>query len=192
MKIKNIIFVAKTRTYGIFVGKIYDYALIDSFSGSAGFLESPTSYVNLGSGCFHIRNMQCGVVAGLGCTGLFWTVLGCTGLYWAVLTERTTALWAVYGHFFKLEVTTLFQGGYDILVGLLERRKEQNSMETSSRCDVTLREYQPICKNPKLSFKSGGNMRRWRIATWISRTSTTTKPTIWINRRSIVKVCDSL
>ena len=28
---KNLIYVAKTRNYGIFVVKIYDYALIDSF-----------------------------------------------------------------------------------------------------------------------------------------------------------------
>ena len=28
---KNRIFVAKTRNYNIFVAKIYDYALIDSF-----------------------------------------------------------------------------------------------------------------------------------------------------------------
>ena len=30
-KTKNLIFVAKTRNYDIFVAKIYDYALIDSF-----------------------------------------------------------------------------------------------------------------------------------------------------------------
>ena len=41
------IFVAKTRIYDIFVAKIYDYALIDSFWGSAGFLDSPTSYAIL-------------------------------------------------------------------------------------------------------------------------------------------------
>ena len=35
------------RNYGIFVAKIYDYALIDSFWGSAGFLDSPTTYANL-------------------------------------------------------------------------------------------------------------------------------------------------
>ena len=46
-KIKNIIVVAKTLSYGIFVAKIYDYALIDSFWGSAGFLDSPTSYATL-------------------------------------------------------------------------------------------------------------------------------------------------
>ena len=30
-KIKNIIFVAKTRSYDIFFAEIYDYVLIDSF-----------------------------------------------------------------------------------------------------------------------------------------------------------------
>ena len=30
----NLIFVAKTRNYNIFVAKNYDYALIDSFCGS--------------------------------------------------------------------------------------------------------------------------------------------------------------
>ena len=38
----------KTRNYDIFVVKIYDYALIDSFSGSAGLIDSPTSYATLG------------------------------------------------------------------------------------------------------------------------------------------------
>ena len=33
--------------YGIFVAKIYDYALIDSFWGSAGLTDSPTSYAKL-------------------------------------------------------------------------------------------------------------------------------------------------
>ena len=47
MKIRNIFFVAKTRSYGIFVVKIYGYALIDSFWGTAGFLDSPTSYATL-------------------------------------------------------------------------------------------------------------------------------------------------
>ena len=41
------IFVAKTRIYDIFVAKIYDSALIDSFLGSAGFLDSPTSYATV-------------------------------------------------------------------------------------------------------------------------------------------------
>ena len=44
---KTPIFVAKTRNYDIFVAKIYDYALIDSFWGSAGFIDSPTSYATL-------------------------------------------------------------------------------------------------------------------------------------------------
>ena len=43
IKIKNIIFVAKTRNYGIFVVKIYDYALIDSFWGSVGFIDNAAS-----------------------------------------------------------------------------------------------------------------------------------------------------
>ena len=47
IKIKNLIFVAKTHSYGIFVAKIYDYTLIDTFWGSAGFLDSPTSYATL-------------------------------------------------------------------------------------------------------------------------------------------------
>ena len=33
-------FVMKARNYGIFVAKIYDYALIDSFWGSAGLIDS--------------------------------------------------------------------------------------------------------------------------------------------------------
>ena len=37
----------KTGSYGFFVAKIYDYVLIDSFRGSAGFLASPTSFVTL-------------------------------------------------------------------------------------------------------------------------------------------------
>ena len=41
------IIVAKTHNYNIFVVEIYDYVLIDSFWGSAGFLDSPTSYANL-------------------------------------------------------------------------------------------------------------------------------------------------
>ena len=40
---KNVIFVAKTHNNDIFVAKIYDYALIDSFGGSAGLTDSPTS-----------------------------------------------------------------------------------------------------------------------------------------------------
>ena len=43
IKIKNIIFVAKTGNYDIFVAKICDYKLIDSFRGSAGIIYSPTS-----------------------------------------------------------------------------------------------------------------------------------------------------
>ena len=41
-------FCSKNRSYGIFVAKNYDYALIDSFWGSAGFLDSLTSYATLG------------------------------------------------------------------------------------------------------------------------------------------------
>ena len=44
---KNLIYVAKTRNYGIFVAKIYDYALIDSFWGFPGFIDSPASYATL-------------------------------------------------------------------------------------------------------------------------------------------------
>ena len=47
IKIKNIIFVAKTSNYVIFVVKIYDSALIDSFRGSAGIIDSPTSYATV-------------------------------------------------------------------------------------------------------------------------------------------------
>ena len=43
----NKIFVAKTRNYDIFVAKIYDYALIDSFWGFPRFINSPTSYATL-------------------------------------------------------------------------------------------------------------------------------------------------
>ena len=41
------IFVPKTRNYNIFVAKIYDYALIDSFRGFRRFIDSPTSYATL-------------------------------------------------------------------------------------------------------------------------------------------------
>ena len=44
---KNLILVAKTRNYDIFVAKIYDYALIDSFWGFPGFIDSLTSYATL-------------------------------------------------------------------------------------------------------------------------------------------------
>ena len=44
---KTPIFVAKTRNYDIFVAKIYDYALIDSFGGFPGFIDSLTSYATL-------------------------------------------------------------------------------------------------------------------------------------------------
>ena len=44
---KTPIFVAKTRNYDIFVTKIYDYALIDSFWGFPRFIDSPTSYATL-------------------------------------------------------------------------------------------------------------------------------------------------
>ena len=44
------IFVAKTRNYDIFVAKIYDYALIDSFWGFPRILDSPTSYATLSQG----------------------------------------------------------------------------------------------------------------------------------------------
>ena len=35
------------RNYDIFVAKIYDYALIDSFWGFPRFIDSPTSYATL-------------------------------------------------------------------------------------------------------------------------------------------------
>ena len=44
---KKPIFVAKTRNYDIFVAKIYDYLLIDSFWGFPGFIDSPASYATL-------------------------------------------------------------------------------------------------------------------------------------------------
>ena len=44
---KTPIFVAKMRNYDIFVTKIYDYALIDSFLGFPGLIDSPTSYATL-------------------------------------------------------------------------------------------------------------------------------------------------
>ena len=47
MYFKNVIFVAKTCKYGIFVAKIYKYALIDRFQGSAGFLDSAASLAAL-------------------------------------------------------------------------------------------------------------------------------------------------
>ena len=40
-------FVAKARIYCIFVAKTYDYRFFDSFWGSAGFIDSPTSYAIL-------------------------------------------------------------------------------------------------------------------------------------------------
>ena len=45
-KIKTF-FVAKTRNYDIFVAKIYDYLLIDSYWGFPGLIDSPTSYATL-------------------------------------------------------------------------------------------------------------------------------------------------
>ena len=47
LKDKTPILVAKTRIYDIFVAKIYDYALIDSFWVFPRFFDSPTSYVTL-------------------------------------------------------------------------------------------------------------------------------------------------
>ena len=44
---KTPIFVAKPRNYDIFVAKIYDYALVDSFRGFPRFIDSPTSYATL-------------------------------------------------------------------------------------------------------------------------------------------------
>ena len=44
---KTPIFVAKTRNYDIFVAKIYDCALIDSFWGFPRLIDSPTSYITL-------------------------------------------------------------------------------------------------------------------------------------------------
>ena len=38
---------SQKRNYDIFVAKIYDYALIDSFWGFPGFIDSPTSYTTL-------------------------------------------------------------------------------------------------------------------------------------------------
>ena len=46
-KNKKFHFVTKACNYGIFVQKIYDYALFDSFWGSAGFIDSPTIYATL-------------------------------------------------------------------------------------------------------------------------------------------------
>ena len=47
------IFVAKTRNYDIFVAKIYDYALIDSFWGFPGFIDSLKSYATLPTATVH-------------------------------------------------------------------------------------------------------------------------------------------
>ena len=44
---KNLLFVAKTRNYDIFVAKIYDYVLINSFGGFPGIIDSLTSYASL-------------------------------------------------------------------------------------------------------------------------------------------------
>ena len=41
---------AKTHNYSIFIAKIYYCGLIDSFTGSAGLIDSPTSYATLGKG----------------------------------------------------------------------------------------------------------------------------------------------
>ena len=38
---------SKTRNYDIFVANVYDYALIDSFGGFPGLIDSPTSYATL-------------------------------------------------------------------------------------------------------------------------------------------------
>ena len=40
-------FCRETRNYDIFVAKIYDYALIDSFWGFPRLIDSPTSYATL-------------------------------------------------------------------------------------------------------------------------------------------------
>ena len=52
-KLSIDIFVAKTRNYDIFVAKIYDYVLIDSFRGSAG----STSFVTLVNTKFAQKNL---------------------------------------------------------------------------------------------------------------------------------------
>ena len=52
------IFVAKTRNYDIFVAKIYDYALIDSFGGFPGFIDSLTSYATLWGLLFGISEFE--------------------------------------------------------------------------------------------------------------------------------------
>ena len=49
-KLSIDIFVAKTRNYDIFVAKIYDYVLINSFWGYPRFIDSPTSYATLHPG----------------------------------------------------------------------------------------------------------------------------------------------
>ena len=57
-KLSIDIFVAKTRNYDIFVAKIYDYALIDSFWGFPRFIDSPTSYATLGLLCNGKPNIE--------------------------------------------------------------------------------------------------------------------------------------
>ena len=52
------IFVAKTRNCDIFVAKIYDYVLIDSFWGFPRFIDSPTSYATLFKSIF-IKRKRC-------------------------------------------------------------------------------------------------------------------------------------
>ena len=47
IKIKKTFFVAKTHNYDKFVAKIYAYVLIESFSGSPGLIDSPTSNATL-------------------------------------------------------------------------------------------------------------------------------------------------
>ena len=46
-KNQNIIFLTNIRNYDIFVAKIYDYALINSFLGFPRLIDSPTSYATL-------------------------------------------------------------------------------------------------------------------------------------------------
>ena len=55
---KNLIYVAKTRNYDIFVAKIYDYALIDSFWGFPWFIDSPTSYATLSETKSNLTSLQ--------------------------------------------------------------------------------------------------------------------------------------
>ena len=87
IKTKNIIFCCENAQLQHFCRKIYDYALIDDFWGSAGFLDSPTSYVNL-------------LIAGIKYPNYIWTATFRIALLPSSLSNFWGArFWAAYSNF---------------------------------------------------------------------------------------------